>query len=235
MMLLGYSIQINSENSVSQFWQMKSLARGAFQISQDYYPETMGKVTIINAPSSFAYIFSIMKPWMAPETRQKVSILGSNYLEELLQDIDEDALPSIIGGKCTCAEHGGCALSGAGPWQEGRKGWGPRAKAREAAAASGASSTTLTETSRPSTPKAPSVKEKTSITNGEAHPTSTKDAPDASIEQKSLKDDATSTVPGNKASLESTEGNPAALPPSSAPSFVTKPSKRTSWFGSFRG
>lgn len=27
-------------SSTSQFWQMKNLARGAFQVSQDYFPES---------------------------------------------------------------------------------------------------------------------------------------------------------------------------------------------------
>jgi hypothetical protein len=133
---------------------MKSLARGAFQVSQDYYPETyvlgyqpfllfiayafmnsMGKVAVVNAPSTFAFIWRIMKPWMAKETQAKVDILGSNYKDVLLDLIDEENLPSVLGGKCTCGGKDGeslCHLSGAGPWMEGRVGWGPKAKAAQA-------------------------------------------------------------------------------------------------------
>lgn len=113
---------------LSQFWQMKSLARSSFQVSQDYYPETMGQLAIINAPSSFTFIWSVIKPWLSKETCEKVDILGSDYREVLLDLIDADALPSVLGGECRCEEQGGCHLSGAGPWLDGRKGWGPKAQ-----------------------------------------------------------------------------------------------------------
>ncbi|KAI0345752.1 CRAL/TRIO domain-containing protein [Trametopsis cervina] len=122
-----------------QFWQMKNLARGAFQVSQDYFPETMSQLAIINAPSSFTLIWSIMRPWMAKETQDKVSILGSNYASALLKLIDADSLPKSLGGECTCADCGNigekkpevggmegqedmgrCAFSSAGPWMVGR-------------------------------------------------------------------------------------------------------------------
>jgi hypothetical protein len=93
---------------------------------------SMGQLAIINAPSSFTFIWSIIKPWLAKETADKVDILGSNYREVLLELVDEDALPSVIGGGCHCGGEGddgrGCALSGAGPWLEGRVGWGPNTK-----------------------------------------------------------------------------------------------------------
>jgi len=114
---------------LSKFWQMKSLIRDSFQISQDYYPEMMGKLAVINAPSTFTTIWSVVKAWLAKETAEKVEILGSNYKDVLLDLVDAENLPSSLGGSCTCSEVGGCQLSGAGPWQEGRKGWGPLAKA----------------------------------------------------------------------------------------------------------
>ncbi|KAH8825298.1 CRAL-TRIO domain-containing protein [Flagelloscypha sp. PMI_526] len=128
---------------LSQFWQMKSLARDSFQISQDYFPETMGALFIINAPSGFAFIYNILKPWMAPETQAKVHILGSDYKSTLLETIDASALPKYLGGECTCGEfeeelketgvtkeNERCRYSAAGPWREGRTGWGPISKKR---------------------------------------------------------------------------------------------------------
>jgi len=113
--------------SLGKWWQMKSLANRSFQISQDYYPETMGQLAIVNAPSSFAFIWSMIRPWLAKETAEKVDILGHDYKEKLLDMIEADNLPSTLGGNCEC--EGGCHLSSAGPWLDGRVGWGPKSKA----------------------------------------------------------------------------------------------------------
>ncbi|ESK95010.1 sec14 cytosolic factor family sec14 [Moniliophthora roreri MCA 2997] len=112
-----------------QFWQMKNLAQRSFQMSQDYYPETMGQLVIVNAPSSFTIIWSVIKSWLAKETAEKVDVMGKDYKDRLLELVDADSLPSILGGNCTCQEAGGCHLSGVGPWLEGREGWGPKSKA----------------------------------------------------------------------------------------------------------
>jgi hypothetical protein len=90
----------------------------------------MGKIAVINAPSSFTLIWSIVKPWLSKETAAKVDILGSNYRTVLLSLVDAENLPKSLGGTCTCGEGDveRCQFSSAGPWQEGRVGWGPNAK-----------------------------------------------------------------------------------------------------------
>ncbi|KAJ6512258.1 CRAL TRIO domain-containing protein [Mycena vitilis] len=111
---------------LSKFWQMKHLARASFQISQDYFPETMGQLAIVNAPSSFAFIWSMIKPWLAKETADKCDILGHDYKKVLLDMVDAESLPSTLGGSCKCEE--GCHLSSVGPWLDGRVGWGPKSQ-----------------------------------------------------------------------------------------------------------
>jgi hypothetical protein len=80
----------------------------------------MGQLVIINAPSSFTFIWSIIKPWLSKETVEKVDIFGKDYKEVLLQIVDADNLPTSLGGNCTCSSAGGCELSSAGPWMEER-------------------------------------------------------------------------------------------------------------------
>ncbi|EJC98105.1 CRAL/TRIO domain-containing protein [Fomitiporia mediterranea MF3/22] len=106
---------------LGKFWQMKNLIRDSFQITQDYLPETMGMLVIINAPSTFTAIWTAVKPWLAKETQEKVCIFGSDYAPFLLEEIDAENLPESLGGKCTCSETGGCQFSNVGPWMEGRK------------------------------------------------------------------------------------------------------------------
>lgn len=82
--------------------------------------DRMGQLAIVNAPSSFTFIWSIMKPWLAKETVEKVTVLGKDYKQDLLQLVDAENLPVYFGGNCTCSEAGGCGLSSAGPWMEER-------------------------------------------------------------------------------------------------------------------
>jgi hypothetical protein len=76
----------------------------------------MGKLAIVNAPMSFTFIWSIIKPWLSKETADKVDILGSDYQEVLLGLVDKENLPASLGGGCEC--EGGCEHSFAGPWKE---------------------------------------------------------------------------------------------------------------------
>ncbi|KAL1303188.1 hypothetical protein AAFC00_006612 [Neodothiora populina] len=88
----------------------------ASNISQNYYPERMGKLYLINAPWGFSGAFSFVKKFLDPVTVDKIHILGSSYKSELLAQIDSKNLPKEFGGECDCK--GGCALSDAGPWKD---------------------------------------------------------------------------------------------------------------------
>ncbi|OAP65424.1 hypothetical protein AYL99_01396 [Fonsecaea erecta] len=85
-------------------------------ISQDYYPERLGKLYIINAPWGFASVFSFVKSFLDPITVAKIHVLGSNYQKELLQQIPAENLPKEFGGECEC--EGGCQFSDDGPWKD---------------------------------------------------------------------------------------------------------------------
>lgn len=88
----------------------------ASAISQNYYPERLGKLYIINAPWGFSSAFSVVKKFLDPVTVAKIHILGSGYQSELLAQVPKENLPKRFGGTCECS--GGCEFSDQGPWRE---------------------------------------------------------------------------------------------------------------------
>lgn len=85
-------------------------------ISQNYYPERLGKLYIINAPWGFSTVFSMIKSFLDPVTVAKIHVLGSGYKSELLAQIPAENLPESIGGSCKCEK--GCMFSDLGPWKD---------------------------------------------------------------------------------------------------------------------
>ncbi|KAI1612503.1 CRAL-TRIO domain-containing protein [Exophiala viscosa] len=85
-------------------------------ISQDYYPERLGRLYIINAPWGFSSVFSVVKSFLDPITVAKIHVLGSGYQSELLSQVPAENLPKQFGGKCDCT--GGCEYSDEGPWRD---------------------------------------------------------------------------------------------------------------------
>jgi CRAL/TRIO domain len=82
-------------------------------IAQDHYPETMAQTIIINAPMSFRMVWGVVKPMLQPRTVNKITLLGTKYLDELLQRVDKAMLPSYMGGEC-----GATLLEDPGPWND---------------------------------------------------------------------------------------------------------------------
>ena len=101
---------------LSKVSSVYSYVKEVSAISQNYYPERLGKLYIVNAPWGFSSIFSIVKGFLDPVTVQKIHVLGSGYKTELLAQVPAENLPKLLGGNCEC--HGGCALSDLGPWKE---------------------------------------------------------------------------------------------------------------------
>lgn len=90
--------------------------RQASAISQDHYPERLGKLYLINAPWGFSGVWSVVKGFLDPVTVNKIHILGAYYHSELLAQVPKENLPKEFGGTCEC--EGGCEFSDMGPWQE---------------------------------------------------------------------------------------------------------------------
>ncbi|KAI9872474.1 MAG: cytosolic factor, phosphatidylinositol/phosphatidylcholine transfer protein [Pleopsidium flavum] len=101
---------------VSRVSSVYSYVKQASAISQNYYPERLGKLYLINAPWGFSSVFSVVKGFLDPVTVQKIHVLGSGYQHELLSQVPAENLPKQFGGSCACP--GGCQLSDMGPWQD---------------------------------------------------------------------------------------------------------------------
>jgi hypothetical protein len=109
---------------ISRVSSVYGYLRQASAISQDHYPERLGKLYLINAPWGFSGVWSVVKGFLDPVTVNKIHILGASYQSELLSQVPSENLPIEFGGTCAC--DGGCELSDMGPWQE--KEWARPAK-----------------------------------------------------------------------------------------------------------
>ena len=88
-----------------------SYVRRCLALDQYFYPETLKKLFLVNAPWYFTAIYSIVKGLIDPDTAKKIAILGANYLPQLLELIDEETIPLEFGGKCE-------NISWSGPWSD---------------------------------------------------------------------------------------------------------------------
>ena len=75
-------------------------------LDSQYYPESLGKTYIINAPWIFPALWKLIRGSLDPVTAEKIHVLGHNYQEVLRERFESADLPSEYGGTCRCA--GGC-------------------------------------------------------------------------------------------------------------------------------
>ena len=93
--------------------KVKQMVQSISKIAQDYYPEQLGCMFIINAPALFTGVWSLVKGWLDERTRQKINIVGKDYKSKLLQYCDEDQLPTFLGGTNTSK-----LVDNVGPWNQ---------------------------------------------------------------------------------------------------------------------
>lgn len=73
---------------------------GSLSILQDCYPERLGKMYLIHVPYIFMKVWKMVYPFIDSNTRDKIVFVDNKKLTStLLQDIDENQLPDIYGGK----------------------------------------------------------------------------------------------------------------------------------------
>lgn len=116
----GMTIFDMTDGSVSTMnRQLYAILRHTSTVCSDYYPETMGNTLMINTPFLFYGCWSVIKNFLDERTRQKIRIVGGNYMSTVEEFIDKKDLPTFLGGQCTCSEYeGGCERSNIGPWND---------------------------------------------------------------------------------------------------------------------
>ncbi|KRX83646.1 Retinal-binding protein, partial [Trichinella sp. T6] len=67
---------------------------------EQHAPEILYKLYVINAPSIFNMIYSIIRPVLDENTKRKIQILGDDYKEALQKDIPAKYIPAYYGGHC---------------------------------------------------------------------------------------------------------------------------------------
>lgn len=103
--LEGVSVMKLLAGKVKKFLKISS------GITQDYYPELMHKMYIINAGYFFQAAWAVVKVWLDPVTQKKINIITGSGKKELLQDIEASKLLVEFGG-----EYKGNIMDNDGPW-----------------------------------------------------------------------------------------------------------------------
>jgi len=93
--------------------KIKAFLNLATDIAQNYYPEVLGSMYIINSGYLFSGIWMIVKGWLDIKTQQKINIITGKGHTELKKVIAVENLPVSMGGTCErelTEDHG--------PWEE---------------------------------------------------------------------------------------------------------------------
>jgi len=75
------------------------IARTVITDEQLVYPETLHRLLIINCPQSFMICWKVISTVIDAGVLEKIKLLGSDYLGEMLKDIDIEQIPPRYGGK----------------------------------------------------------------------------------------------------------------------------------------
>eukprot|EP00746_Dinoflagellata_sp_MGD_P155837 gnl/MRDRNA2_/MRDRNA2_85576_c2_seq5.p1 gnl/MRDRNA2_/MRDRNA2_85576_c2~~gnl/MRDRNA2_/MRDRNA2_85576_c2_seq5.p1 ORF type:complete len:479 (+),score=101.01 gnl/MRDRNA2_/MRDRNA2_85576_c2_seq5:65-1501(+) len=92
------------------------------KLQQANFPETMGRMIVINAPSIASWVFGIISILLDTETQSRIQLIdcwNTSRKDELLSElIAAEDIPAFLGGQCHCYE--GCQHSHKGPWSDAK-------------------------------------------------------------------------------------------------------------------
>ncbi len=96
--------------------QTKQFLKIASDIGQNYYPEMLGTMYLINTGFFFNAVWTICKGFVDEKTKNKIHLEKSGYAKKLLELVEAENLPTFLGGTCTCPNIvGGCLYADIGP------------------------------------------------------------------------------------------------------------------------
>ena len=78
--------------------RFKNFLKYLTKFSQDYYPEMLGKMFIVNAPTMIKVIWNMVKFWLDKRTAEKIEIHSNIPVKRLMEYVDMDRLPDFLGG-----------------------------------------------------------------------------------------------------------------------------------------
>ncbi|GJQ13700.1 hypothetical protein GpartN1_g5491.t1 [Galdieria partita] len=73
-------------------------ARDMLRVMQDFYPERLSKIFLVNYPSTLYGVYKIVSPFIDENTRSKLEWIPKNSVDQLLRHVSMEALPNTVGG-----------------------------------------------------------------------------------------------------------------------------------------
>ncbi|ESQ29896.1 hypothetical protein EUTSA_v10011321mg [Eutrema salsugineum] len=96
-----------------------NLVAAMSKIDNNYYPETLHRMYIVNAGTGFKkMLWPAAQKFLDAKTIAKIHVLEPKSLSRLHEVIDSSQLPDFLGGSCSCFGDGGCLRSNKGPWND---------------------------------------------------------------------------------------------------------------------
>jgi hypothetical protein len=95
-----FSTVVDMAGSGSSQKKLMNFAQMFATLDEQHYPSTLGFCVILNTPWFLKTLFAIISPFLTAATRSKITMLGSDYRDELAALIDADQMPTEYGGTC---------------------------------------------------------------------------------------------------------------------------------------
>jgi hypothetical protein len=96
--LKDFKLQLNNKKL--------SMFKAVLGIDANYYPETLGKMFIINAPFMFRSIWAMVSGLVDAKTKTKIQMLSQSEMRKILEVVDPSQLPCEYGGVCNSCRPG---------------------------------------------------------------------------------------------------------------------------------